>query len=195
MNKEWCLKYGCLQGRLPESWVDQNLSLKEMSPFLLPEDNEIINSKISALFLGYYFNWDPIKNYEYAKRLGFKNRPEGPVMGIYDFADLDCMFISLHHFVKWYKFGIGRTFDNVSVEIRNGRMSREEAIETIKKNNDKINRQHLKTLCDFINISEEEFWRIIEKFRNTEIWKKDSKGKWHIPNFITGSTLYEDELK
>ena len=30
--------------------------------------------------------------------------------------------------MKWYKFGFTRLFDNLSLEIRNGRMTRDEAL-------------------------------------------------------------------
>lgn len=195
MNKQWCLKYGCMQGISTEEWADENLTLKYLSPFIIPSDNEIVAAKISSIFLGYYFNWDPLKNYDYAKNLGFMNRPEGPVLGIFDFADLDCEFITLHHYVKWLKFGIGRTFDNVSVEIRNKRMTRDQAIKIISLNNDRINRSHLARLCVFLDITENDFWQLIENFRNHDIWEKNSDGKWIIPKFITGTPLYEDDIR
>ena len=44
--------------------------------------------------------------------------------GFYNFADIDDNLISIHHWLKWYKFGFTRSFDNLSIEIRNGRFDR-----------------------------------------------------------------------
>ena len=40
--------------------------------------------------------------------------------------------IAVHHWLKWHKFGFTRTFDNLSLEIRNGRMTRDEAVAAIR---------------------------------------------------------------
>ena len=31
---------------------------------------------------------------------------KGPKTGLYNYADIDDDFISIHHFIKWYKFGL-----------------------------------------------------------------------------------------
>ena len=42
----------------------------------------------------------------------------------------------------------------------------------------------IKKFCSFTKISVREFNKIIEKYRNRLIWKKNKKGKWIIKNFI-----------
>ena len=59
---------------------------------------------------------------------GFVANTSGPRTGLYDYADIDDDFISIHHWLKWYKFGFTRLFDNLSLEIRNGRITREAAV-------------------------------------------------------------------
>ena len=54
----------------------------------------------------------------------------------YDFADIDDDFISLHHWLKWHKFGFTRTFDNLSLEIRNERLTREQAVAVVRDRGD-----------------------------------------------------------
>ncbi len=60
----------------------------------------------------------------------------GPRTGLYDYADIDDDFISIHHWMKWLKFGFTRTWDNLSLEIRNGRMTRDEAIDVLRERGD-----------------------------------------------------------
>lgn len=185
LTREWAAKYGCLKGKMAEDWVDESLTLSEMRPFVFPTDTQFEAAKTESIFLGHYLKWDPVENAQKSQQLGFEFRKEGPVMGIWNFADLDCKLISSHHYPKWYKFGMTRTFDNVSVEIRNGRMSRDEAIEHIRRNrDDRPIPEHLGALCEFLQISEADFFEILEPFRNLDIWKRREDGEWHIPDFI-----------
>ena len=66
---------------------------------------------------------------------GFRE-DEAPRPAIYDYADIDDDFISIHHWMKWYKFGFTRLFDNLSLEIRNGRITRAAAIEILRRRGD-----------------------------------------------------------
>ena len=43
----------------------------------------------------------------------------------------------------------------------------------------------IKRFCHYLEISEEQFWGVTERFRNKEIWEKDASGNWHIPGYIT----------
>ena len=81
------------------------------------------------------------------KKYGFKYTKKNRKVGSWDFADIDCDFISLHHFLKWHKFGISRTFDNLSIQIRYGMLSRNEAIKKIEKIGHVIPKDDIKKFC------------------------------------------------
>ena len=143
--------------------------------------------------MGYYFNWDIKKNSTIAKKLGFKPREEGPIMGLYNESDLDCNNIVIHHYFKWLKFGFNRITDNASNEIRKGRMSRLQAIKISRKNEGlKPPKEFIKKFCDSIGITENHFWRICDKFRNKKIWKKNKNNKWELINFVDGKKLIDN---
>ena len=108
--------------------------------------------------------------YDVAKRYGFKASTEGIRTGIYDFADIDDDFIAIHHYLKWYKFGFARTFDNLSLEIRHKRISREDAIVKAREFGEGLPAEDIKKFCDFVEISEDKFFGIVEPFRNLDIW-------------------------
>jgi N-acetyl sugar amidotransferase len=186
LNSAWLQQHGCLQGRSLESWIDDDLSLIEMASYRFPSDAEIDNAKLSSIFLGYYYSWDPLENYEIAKSVGFEKSSDGAKMGLYDFADLDSTNIIVHHYIKWLKFGMTRLNDNISVEIRNGRMTREEGIEILKSKEERIPTEEIKIMCDYLGMTEEEFWEFLEKFRNKDIWKKNENGIWYIPDYLKG---------
>ena len=136
-----------------------------------------------SIFLGYFFKWDPHKTYEISKKFGFK-AGNAARTGFYKFADIDDYFISIHHWLKWYKFGFTRIFDNLSLEIRNKRISREKAIKIIKSNGLKMPLEDIKKFCKYTNISIQKFFEIAEKFRNKDIWKKNKNKKFYIKDFL-----------
>lgn len=141
-------------------------------------------SQIKSIFLGHFYKWDPVQINKFVKRNGFKNAKK-PETGYYNFADIDdeCI-INIHHWLKWYKFGFTRIFDNLSLEIRNGRISRDKAIKILKKNNFHYPYKEIKKFSQYCGITTKKFFMIVGKFRNKKIWKKNKRKKYYIENFI-----------
>lgn len=183
LDHKWLKKHGILQGTRAQDWIDKDLSEKDLAAYILPEEGLFRSKKIRSIFLGYYFNWDPEESLHVAKHHGFRVREEGPKMGYYNYADIDCDFISVHHYFKWLKFGFTRLFDNLSIEIRNKRLTRKEAIQIIRERGDQTPYEDIEKLCDFLKITKTHFHEIEEKFRNKDIWFKEN-GRWKIKNFL-----------
>jgi len=183
LNGNWLEKHGVTHGTTAEDWVSDELTRKELTPYFGPSDEEMNEKRVRAIFLGYYFNWDPEESFFSAKKHGFQVRKKGPKLGYYDYADIDCDFISIHHYIKWYKFGITRLFDNLSLEIRNGRIKRDNALEIIKKYGLQCPNEDIEKASKFMGITVERFYEIIELFRNNEIWIEEN-GIKKIKDFI-----------
>lgn len=183
LNREWLKHYGVTHGTTAEDWVSEKLSRKELTAYFLPEETKMEEKGIRAIFLGHYISWDPQKSLSEAKKKGFISRLSGPKTGLYDYADIDDDFISLHHFLKWYKFGFTRLFDNLSLEIRFARLSREEAVEKIRQTGLQIPYKDIEKFCEYVGIEDKEFFEIAEQFRDKKIWQK--KGEcWSLPHFL-----------
>jgi len=183
LTSKWLEKFGVTHGTNTEDWVSNEVSEQDLIAYSCPSDEEIEAQGINAVFLGYYFKWDPEMTYRIAKDAGFLPRKNGPKLGLYDFTDIDCNFISLHHYPKWLKFGFTRLWDNVSLEIRNGRMTRNEAIEIIKDKGDQTPHKDIDKFCKFVDIRVSHFHEICEKYRNLDIWYHHD-GVWKIQNFL-----------
>lgn len=183
LDHEWLNRHDILKGTTVEDWIGGDLTTKDLAPYTMPSPEEMAAAGVRSVFLGYYFPWDPQESLRTAKAHGFEARAEGPKVGYYDYADIDCDFISVHHYFKWLKFGFTRLFDNLSLEIRNGRMSREEAIRILREKGDQTPHEDIRKLCDFLKISETRFWEIAEKFRNPEVWTRRDD-RWVIPDFL-----------
>ena len=183
LTAEWIRTYGVTHGTSAIDWVSKDLSAKDLAAYFGPSDEDLEGNSMHAIFLGYYLRWDPDETYRIAKKHGFRV-DERVRTGFYDFADIDDNFISIHHWMKWYKFGFTRLFDNLSLEIRNGRMTRDEALVVIRTAGDQTPREDIATFCDFAGISTERFYAVAETFRNPDIWVRNTDGVWHITDFL-----------
>jgi N-acetyl sugar amidotransferase len=193
LNRDFLKKHNILKGKKLEDWVDENLLLSELKSIIYPSDEDLDKLGYTPIFIGYYLPWDALQNVTISKQFGFKSRERGPIMGLYDYADLDCMNIVIHHYFKFLKFGFNRISDNASNEIRKGRMTREEGISLARKGDGvKPPIAFIKAFCKQINITVEKFWEVAESYRNTEIWKKNKKGQWYIEKWIDGLPLIDD---
>lgn len=190
LNKEFLNKQDILKGKSIEDWISQNISIQELRSLVHPPAEALRNMGYTPIFLGYFIPWDAKRNVEIACQYGFKVREQGPVMGLYDYADLDCMNIVIHHYFKWLKFGFNRVTDHASNEIRKGRMTREEGIKLVREMDGiKPPKEYIEAFCKQIDISFEHFWEIAERFRNKDIWKQDDNGQWYLEGWIGGDRV------
>ena len=181
MDADWLHHVSITQHTTAEDWISDDLSRTDLTAYLGPTASEL--QGVLAVFLGHYFPWDPETSLATALRVGFQRRPEGPKTGYYDYADIDDDFVSIHHFLKWYKFGFTRLFDNLSLEIRNGRMPRCEAVQIVRETGDQTPHDDIDRFCAFADISRKQFFGLSEAFRNHEVWKHQN-GVWMIPGFL-----------
>ena len=176
-----------LKNHVTEKWVSKKISKRDISSFATPDSKKLKQLKYEPVYYGYYFPWDIKNNFRIAKKTGFKARKAGPIMGLYSQSDVDCMNIVIHHYFKWLKFGFNRVTDNSSNEIRKKRLTRDQAVNlVIKHDGFKPPKEYIGKFCKQINITENFFWKIANKFRNKKIWKKTKNNNWYIENWIGG---------
>lgn len=183
LDRTWLKRYGVTGATEAADWVGGDLGVKDLVAYRGPSDAELEAAGVRAVFLGHYFAWDPEATREVARNHGFRSA-ETARTGLYAFADIDDEFISIHHWIKWLKFGFSRLFDNLSLEIRNGRITRREALDLIRATGDVTPDADIEAFCRFVGIERSEFDGIVERFRSPSIWSRRSDGVWVIPDFI-----------
>ena len=106
----------------------------DWEPYLPINPNKLIEKKIQVHYLGYYERWHPQGAYYYSvENGGFQCAPER-TMGTYSTYDsIDDRIDDFHYHTTWIKFGIGRATYDSSQEVRNGDLTRQEAIALIHK--------------------------------------------------------------
>jgi len=110
-------------------------------------------------------DWDPLKHAELAKeKCGLQTIPQ--VGTFTDYAQLDDKLQDLHAYMMWIKFGFGRATSDASIEIRAGRMTREQGLELVKKHDGEFPDKYLKDYLNYFQMTEKEFWGVIDKFKN-----------------------------
>jgi N-acetyl sugar amidotransferase len=183
LDSAWRRTHGVTAGTTAEDWVSDSLMRGELTPYFGPSDEVLDARGVLAVFLGYYYPWDPQATYQSARAHGFRAGTAGARTGYYDFADIDDDFISVHHYLKWHKFGITRSFDNLSLEIRHGRLTRDQAIDWLRRRGDETPHDDIRAMCRFIDRDIDWFMNIAERFRNHDIWKRRNE-TWQIDGFL-----------
>lgn len=171
-----------------------DITKTDLAPFYYPKDEEIANLGLRGIYLSNFYPWD---EYEHTKLMidkydfeTFQNRQTS--FNLYQ--KVDDFFQDTHNYLKYLKFGYGRVTDQVSTEIRNQRMTREEGIELIRKYEHKIVPNNLKIFLKYTKLSEEEFLKSIEHLRDTSILEKKSNGEWELLDWI-GNHIDDDGVK
>jgi N-acetyl sugar amidotransferase len=183
LDAAWLQAHGVTHGTTARDWIGvAGLTEKELAAYMAPTDAELERAGVLAVFLGYYFAWDPERSLEVATKHGFVRGTHART-GVWNYADIDDDFISIHHWLKWYKFGFTRTFDNLSIEVRNGRLTRDAAIATLRERGDETPREDIAKFCAWVGITEQRFFAIAETFRNKDVWTKRGD-TWVIEDFI-----------
>lgn len=155
--------------------------ITEKDLYFFHYDKEKLQKKgIRGVWLQYFLKeWDYKNNFEFSRKYGFKWRNgdfDPNSIGTYiPFAQLDSDQIQVAQFLKYIKFGFGQCMDYACYDIRAGRISRDEAIDLVKKHDGKISDYYIKVFCDYVSIEIEEFWNVVNRSRGP-IWiKKDNE--------------------
>ncbi len=170
-EKIWFSKYSL------KYWMDKGYSRNDLNLFEGPEIEEVKKKNIKRYFYGYFRNWSNHSNFYYAsKNTGFKPntvRTEGTYT---KYSSIDDKLDTFHHWFALIKFGHGRCTSNAAREVREGFITREEAIALVKKYDNEFPIKYFNEFLDFTRISEHNFWEIANKWRNESIWiKKNEK--------------------
>lgn len=138
----------------------KDISMRDLEPFKYPALKELRNIKCRSVCLGSYIPWDVKIQKEIIKsKLDWQEDEVEGVPSGYGYEKVECMFQGVRDYLKFIKRGIGRTAHLVSIDIRNGRMNRDEAIKLTEECDGK-RPASLDVFLDYLNIGEDEFMAI-----------------------------------
>lgn len=131
-------------------------------------------------FFGYYKKWSPQESYYYAsENTGFKANKERSEGTYTKYASIDDKMDGMHYFMKYIKFGFGRTTDDASHEVRDRHISREEASALVKRFDGEFPEKYFQDFLEYLDITEEHFWDVVDSYRLPHVWSQEKDG-WKL---------------
>lgn len=88
---------------------------------------------------------------------------------LFGVTSVDEPFVEVNQALRFAKFGLARAVDYLNEEIRFGRITKAEAIPILRRLDGYCSPRAAKQFCEYIEISPNEFFEVIEKFINNEI--------------------------
>ena len=144
---------------------------------------ELEKNNVKGIWLNYFLkDFTNHENAIFSKKYGLKWRTDDfdhESIGTYSpYFQLDTDLTQVNQLLKFIKFGFGQCMDHVCYDIRENRISRKEGIELVLKLDGKCSKKYIEKFSNYIEISQEEFWNTVEKFRGENVWERDENGKW-----------------
>jgi len=153
-------------------WEKFGLEKKKLNYYYPPSQQDIDKVGLENHYFGYYTKWFPQKNYYYVvENCNFEPEPFGRSEGTYSkYASIDDKLDGYHYYFAYLKFGHGRCTSDASHEVRDKHISREEAVALVKKYDHEIPMRHFKEFLEYVDLTENEFYKICDRFRADHIW-------------------------
>jgi hypothetical protein len=167
----------------PDSLLPADVTPQDSYFYYYPPDEDMEAARLRLVYLGYYMeDWSGRNNAAFAVARGLQVRKEPPEMtgDLWGFTCLDEDYSIVNQFLKYVKLGFGRVTDQVCEAISAGAMTREEGLALVRQYDGRCDSSFIRRFCDYLEITEEHFWRVAERFRNEGIWKKDAQGRWQL---------------
>lgn len=142
-------------------------------------------------WLSYYKKWVPQENYYYAvENTGFKANPERSEGTYSKYASLDDKTDGFHFYLAYIKFGIARATSDSAHEVRDGHLTREDAVALVKRYDGEFPKKYFKEFIEYLGITEAEFWEVIDYYRglSPHIWQKVD-GEWKLTHTVWGGGI------
>jgi N-acetyl sugar amidotransferase len=159
----------------------------DFAPYIAPDKKDLIDNGIEVHYLGYYLKWDPQECYYYSvENTGFQANPVRTEGTYSKYSSIDDKIDPFHYFTTLIKFGIGRCTYDAAQEVRNDKITREEASYLVEKYDAEFPDIYFKDFLEYIDTTEDEFWKVIDKHRSPHIWKQVD-GEWMLRHTVSNT--------
>ena len=189
--------HNTLAGGKLETWLESGLTAKEMNWYKYPSEHDFERAQLRIVYLGYYMrDFNDIANGAFALAHGLEERtgldalPE-ETGSLNAFEAVDDDFVHVNQMIKHLKLGFGKVVQQASVQLRLGKMTREEAIEVVDKYDGRCSERYIDHFCRYIDISKEKFREVVDEARNTDLWQLNNRGDWELRYKPSGSPALE----
>ena len=171
MTARWVSEFGGFLGLRPSDLVGQEgITERDMNDYRITG-----RGNVQAYFLGQFLPWDSHHNAAVALRAGMKWQLPSDA-NWWPWENQDNAQTGLHDHMMFRKYGYGRGAAQISVDIRTGRITREEGLDWVSKHDGLFPNTYMgvpvETVLDRIGMSRDELNRIMDRFTNRDIFPK-----------------------
>lgn len=160
--------------------IDAGVSEDELTYLEAPARDVL--DKLDPIYLSYFVEWNGVKNYEFAKRRGFKDLTHewDRTNHIENFNQIDSYGYLLNAWMKFPKYGHAYATDYAARWVRYGMLTREEAVKLAEERDHNIDPKIIEDFCNFTGMTIKEFYEALDKLYNKELFSQNSWGQWRL---------------
>jgi len=174
MTRRFVAEFGGNLGLRPADVVGQyGIRREDVALYQMPPQED--TDKVNAIFLGSFYPWNSHKNAQVACKAGMQVPPEPPSAANWWTAEnIDNFQTGLHDYFGALKYSYGRLCAQISIDIRYGLISREEAA-IIVRDRDCVFAEyymgmHYTEILEHIELPEPRFWELARQYANKDIF-------------------------
>ncbi len=161
-----------------------SLHLNDLKAYLPLEPQIAKEKKLDIYYLGYFLKWDPQECYYYAaEHTNFEANPIRTEGTYSKYNSLDDRIDGYFYYTSHIKFGMGRAMQDASQEVRNKKITTDEAKALIKKFDGEFPVRYYKEFLEYISMTDEEFRTTCDQFRSPHLWAK-VEGQWKLRHTV-----------
>ncbi|QDU61540.1 hypothetical protein Pan216_24010 [Planctomycetes bacterium Pan216] len=163
-----------MRGYSPADMIagDEGLTPGDLSWLQYPSDEDLDRVGVRGIYIGNFFPWKPNEHAKLMQeKYGFEFARQPFERTYRRMSNLDDMHENgIHDYMKFIKFGYGRASDHAAKDIRDGYLTRDQGVELVGRLDHIKPRHDLERWLDYVGMTEEEFDRIADRFRNPRVW-------------------------
>lgn len=143
---------------------DFDLDPRDLAPYAYPRTRDLKRLGYRSVCLGSFVPWDVKSNVALIQReLGWRgDQVEGMPWNAYPYEKIECYMQGMRDYIKFLKRGYGRVTQMTALDLRNGRISKEEA-ERLVGEHEGRKPPSLRLFLEYLDLTEEEFNAIVAK--------------------------------
>jgi N-acetyl sugar amidotransferase len=193
-NEDWLNDYGCLNGLRPQDLVSEEtgITLRDVKMYVYPSKDAVAQWGGIGVFMGYYVKWNTEENLDIIEKMGFRRRRGRIEVSYTDHEKLDCLSMNLHDYLKFLKYGYGRATDSASIQVRNGTISRDEAVRLVDRYDGRYPKECIEVFCEHFRMPRAEFDEICDGFTNKALFLREGG---QLIRDIDGSLVLKERIR